>query len=293
MSGVKIVPQDGQFSPELEKAGNKLVVVDFHATWCNPCKIIAPVFEHLSKKYPNIVFLKVDVDQCKSTAEQYNVTAMPTFLFIKSRVVVAQIQGADPKKLMGKIQELAVSSGGGGEGSAEEEVPGYGDLGQFILESGCNCLNESDDHTHKNVLKDTKEYLESDCDEQLMLSISFNQAVKVHSLKFRAPTDGTGPKTIKLFVNQPNEVDFDAGERMEGVQKIVLEESDLAEEKIIPLRFVKFQNVTNIVLFVVDNQGGDDVTIINYIKLIGVPCNATNMSDFKRVAGKAGESHMG
>jgi len=126
-----------------------------------------------------------------------------------------------------------------------------------------------------------------------MLSISFNQAVKVHSLKFRAPNDGSGPKTIKLFVNQPNEVDFDAGERMEGVQKIVLEESDIAEEKIIPLRFVKFQNVTNIVFFVVDNQGGNDVTTINYIKLIGVPCNATNMSDFKRVAGKAGESHMG
>jgi len=292
MSGVKIVPQDAHFSPELEKAGNKLVIVDFHATWCNPCKIIAPVFEHLSKKYPNIVFLKVDVDQCKSTAEQYNVTAMPTFIFIKSKVVIAQIKGADPKKLMSKIQELAVGSGGG-EGSAEEEVPGYGDLGQFILEAGCNCLNESDDHTHKNVLKDDKEYLESDCDEQLMLSISFNQAVKVHSLKFRAPNDGSGPKTIKLFVNQPNEVDFDAGERMEGVQKIVLEESDIAEEKIIPLRFVKFQNVTNIVFFVVDNQGGNDVTTINYIKLIGVPCNATNMSDFKRVAGKAGESHMG
>jgi len=103
MSGVKIVPQDAHFSPELEKAGNKLVIVDFHATWCNPCKIIAPVFEHLSKKYPNIVFLKVDVDQCKSTAEQYNVTAMPTFIFIKSKVVIAQIKGADPKKLMSKI----------------------------------------------------------------------------------------------------------------------------------------------------------------------------------------------
>jgi len=293
MSTVKIIQTDGHFQPELENAGNKLVIVDFHATWCNPCKIIAPVFEQLSKQYPNIVFLKVDVDQCTSTTDQYNVTAMPTFLFIKSKVVVDQIKGADPKKLMSKVQQMSTGGGGGEGSSTEEEVPGYVDLGQYILETGCNCLNESDEHTHKNVLKDNKAYLESDCDEQLMLTISFNQSVKVHSLKISAPSDGSGPKTIKLFVNQPNEVDFDSGERMEGVQKLDLAEEDITGEKIIPLRFVKFQNVTNIVLFVVDNQGENEVTIMNYIKLIGVPCNATNMSDFKRVAGKAGESHMG
>jgi len=289
MSRIKIVAKDGLLLPELENAGSKLVIIDFHATWCNPCKIIAPVFEDLSKKHPNVLFLKVDVDECPTIAEQYGVTAMPTFLFIKSKVVVAEVKGADPKKLTGKVQEMT-SAGGEQE---EEEVPGHGDLSQFILEAGCNCLNESDEHTHKNVLKVSKAHLQSDCDEQLMLTVSFNQAVKIHSLKIHAPDDGTGPKTIKLFVNQPNEVDFDSGERMEGVQKLVLEESDITGEKLIPLRFVKFQNVTNIVFFVVDNQGGDDVTIVNYIKIIGVPCNATNMGDFKRVAGKAGESHMG
>ena len=61
----------------------------------------------------------------------------------------------------------------------------------------------------------------------------------------------------------------------------------------IPLRFVKFQNISNLVIFVVDNQGGDEITKLEYLKIFGQPCNATNMGDFKRVSGKAGESHMG
>jgi len=175
----------------------------------------------------------------------------------------------------------------------DSEVPGHGDLGKLVNKSGSNCLNESEDTSRQytNVLEDSDTYLESDCDEQLMLMLSFNQACKVHSLKIRAPSDGSGPKTIKIFVNQPNQVDFDGGESMEAVQKLVLEEADLTGEKLIPLRFVKFQNVTNIVFFVVDNQGGEELTKCNYIKLIGCPCSATNMNEFKRVAGKAGESH--
>lgn len=287
MTRIKEIKNDGQMEQELKSAGAKLVVADFHASWCGPCKNIAPVYIQLSKTHTNVVFLKIDVDDCGKTAEKYNVTAMPTFIFFKSMVEVDRIKGADPNVLKEKVQQH-----GGGETSSEE-VPGYSDLHSFILEAGCNCLNESDDHTHKNVFKDDKAYLESDCDEQLMFTISFNQAVKVHSLKIVAPDDGSGPKTIKIFVNQPNEVDFDSGERMEGVQKLVLEESDITGDKIIPLRFVKFQNVNNIVIFVVDNQGGDDITKITYLKLIGVPCDATNMNDFKRVAGKAGESHSG
>ena len=72
-----------------------------------------------------------------------------------------------------------------------------------------------------NMFRFVFQFLESDCDEQLMLTITFNQAVKVHSLKIRGPSDGTAPKTIKIFANQPNEVDFDSGERMEAVQKLV------------------------------------------------------------------------
>lgn len=57
------------------------------------------------------------------------------------------------------------------------------------------------------------------------------------------------------------------------------------------LRYVKFQNVQNIQFFIKDNQSGDEVTQIDHLAIIGSPISTTNMGDFKRVAGKKGESH--
>lgn len=58
-----------------------------------------------------------------------------------------------------------------------------------------------------------------------------------------------------------------------------------------PLKFVKFQSVQNIQLFIKDNQSGGDVTQIDHLVLYGSPISTTNMGEFKRVAGKRGESH--
>ena len=54
---------------------------------------------------------------------------------------------------------------------------------------------------------------------------------------------------------------------------------------------IKFQNVNNLVLFFMDNQGNEETTVIKYLKVIGAPIDSTNMGEFKRIAGKAGESH--
>jgi thioredoxin 1 len=71
------------------------VVIDFFATWCGPCKKIAPAFEQLSTVYPSIIFLKVDVDESAELVDKYGVQAMPTFVFLKDGVVVKRIEGAD------------------------------------------------------------------------------------------------------------------------------------------------------------------------------------------------------
>ncbi|XP_067037332.1 thioredoxin-like protein 1 [Acropora muricata] len=273
------------FQTEMTKAGSKLVVVDFSASWCGPCKTIAPIFSNLSAKYSDAVFLKIDVDQCEDIAAAHKISAMPTFLFFKGKVKVDEMTGADEKKLEEKIKKWI------GDGESVVGVKGHMDLGLFINKSGCECLNESDDHHFSAALAKGPDYLESDCDEQLLISIAFNQGVKLHSLKIQGPDDGRGPKTVKLFSNLTKTMDFDSAEGFEAVQTLELTPDDIKDDIIIPLKFVKFQNILNLTLFFQNNQGGEETTVVNYIGFIGSPLDTTNMEDFKRVAGKKGDRH--
>ena len=82
---------------QLEAAGGKLVVIDFFATWCGPCKMIAPKIVEMDAEMNNVVFLKVDVDEAEDAAQEYNIQAMPTFLFIKNKQKVCWYQGLGMK----------------------------------------------------------------------------------------------------------------------------------------------------------------------------------------------------
>nr|CAH0112858.1 unnamed protein product [Daphnia galeata] len=87
------------FNEQLKNAGGKLVLVDFYATWCGPCKMIAPKIEAMSKEFTDVVFLKVDVDECEDVASDYNISCMPTFLYLKNGTKVAEFSGANEAEL--------------------------------------------------------------------------------------------------------------------------------------------------------------------------------------------------
>ncbi|QPC76881.1 hypothetical protein HYE68_007633 [Fusarium pseudograminearum] len=101
---------------ELQKllSSTTYVVVDFFADWCPPCKAIAPVYEQLSTKHsvPDVLaFAKVNVDHVQDAAQQYGITAMPTFMFFKEGKQVAVngqavIKGADPRTLGAAAEKL-------------------------------------------------------------------------------------------------------------------------------------------------------------------------------------------
>ena len=80
---MKSVDDLAEFNEILKTAGDKLVVVDFFATWCGPCRMIAPKLEAMSKTYTDVIFLKVDVDEAEDVAQKYDISAMPTFKFFK------------------------------------------------------------------------------------------------------------------------------------------------------------------------------------------------------------------
>ena len=74
-------------------------IVDFTASWCGPCRMIAPEFERLAVSNPGIAFVKVDVDKEPEAAGKHGVRAMPTFMAFKGGERVDVLRGADPKGL--------------------------------------------------------------------------------------------------------------------------------------------------------------------------------------------------
>mmetsp|Transcript_2450 Transcript_2450/g.3581 ORF Transcript_2450/g.3581 Transcript_2450/m.3581 type:complete len:243 (-) Transcript_2450:15-743(-) len=89
---------------EIKAAGKGLVIVDFFADWCGPCKAIAPKFKAMAQEFPKTVFLKVNVDKNKAASERYSVSSMPTFVFLKKGRVVDILKGADESTLRSKVK---------------------------------------------------------------------------------------------------------------------------------------------------------------------------------------------
>ncbi|NXV81124.1 THIO protein, partial [Atlantisia rogersi] len=95
-----------EFEAELKAAGDKLIVVDFSATWCGPCKMIKPFFHSLGEKYSNVVFIEIDVDDAQDVAAHCDVKCMPTFQFYKGGKKVQEFSGANKEKLEETIKSL-------------------------------------------------------------------------------------------------------------------------------------------------------------------------------------------
>lgn len=73
---------------------NEIVVVDFWATWCGPCRAFGPIFEKVSEKYPDIPFVKIDIDESNEIAEAAQIKAVPTIMVIKRGEVIYRQAGS-------------------------------------------------------------------------------------------------------------------------------------------------------------------------------------------------------
>mmetsp|Transcript_16370 Transcript_16370/g.18199 ORF Transcript_16370/g.18199 Transcript_16370/m.18199 type:complete len:232 (+) Transcript_16370:25-720(+) len=145
---------------------------------------------------------------------------------------------------------------------------------QKIKMDESECLNEDSDETFKKMIEKRKCLLKSDCDEQLLIKLPFSVPVNISKISAIGPEDSR-PLNVQLFVNKPN-LTFDDVENCKPSQSLVL-----GEEKEHNLNVAKFKNVQQITIFVVDNNGGSDQTIIESFDLIGTYGKGMNLSDLQ------------
>jgi hypothetical protein len=224
---------------------------------------------------------------------------------------------ADSDGNSGGFGEASSSAGGTWRGA---ELPrGYHDVSDQVDTRGLDLLNSDSELGGVRALFDTSvpssigsgkgkgkasgsesksDWVESDVDEQLMLYIPFQSMLKVHTIHFTSlPPKSEDdeevpmrPKTINLYTNRAHNLGFEEADDIPSTQSITLQAGDWDEKTgtaKVELRFVKFQNVTSLVIFVVDGDGDGDKVRLDRVRIIGESGEKRDMGKLEKVGDDA------
>ncbi len=154
----------------------------------------------------------------------------------------------------------------------------------------------------------TADWIESDTDEQVMLYMPFKASLRIHSLHITSlppsssssssttstsnPTPTLRPKTLKLYTNTAHVLGFDEADGIPPTQEMTLspgEWDDATGTAKVELRFVKFQNVTSLVLFVIDGEGEGEKVRLDRIRVVGEAGGRREMGKLEKIGDEPGE----
>jgi thioredoxin len=200
---------------------NPLLIIDFYAVWCGPCKVISPAFDRLAQPHESstsIIFAKVDVDKAKDVAQACGITAMPTFQFFKEGRKVDEVKGADPQQLTTKIghytaavmkENAGQGTTAGGSKTADSKAAATGpvSLRPVIDIDTSKLLNASNLSSVRNIASPPPAgyAVASAQGARLLIHLAFTQAVSPSQLKITIAKDSisNAPSRIQIGTNVP------------------------------------------------------------------------------------------
>jgi hypothetical protein len=160
-----------------------------------------------------------------------------------------------------------------------------------------SCLNQKQSSSISNVLpqnkrksvlgKSIESFVESDVDEQLLAVFPFSQRVRLQAMELRGPKDGSAPKVVKVFANEPN-LTFDDVETRTPTLTLTLTREAVEGGARHMMNVAKFSNVDSVTVFVESNQQSTDTTRLVSIEFFGQPLHGVQVNDLEKMSRPSG-----
>jgi thioredoxin len=279
-----------------------LLIIDFYAVWCGPCKAISPVIERLAKPHEastSIVFAKCDVDKAKDVAQACGITAMPTFQFFKDGKKVDEVRGADVQQLTTKIGYYTAAAAKAGpadsstKASAGESSKAAGSaapesLRALIDVQAGKLLNASNLSSVRNLASPPPAgyAVASAPGARLLIHLPFTQAVSPRLLRITVPADSmaNAPSRIQVGTNvvvrtvkdangvESSDLDMDCLARAENVQAFnVFSDEYVKGTAELKLKSSKFTKIRSLTIRIDANLSGEETTMskVGQMDIIG------------------------